>query len=737
MKPNEHVRDSHGPAPAASSPQAVADRTGWSYIERVGFDALHPSLRHHIVNTLGWPSLRPLQEQAIGPLAAGEHALLLAPTAGGKTEAATFPTLSRMAAEGWTGLSVLYLAPLRALLNNLEPRLVAYGGYVGRRVGKWHGDVGPSARRRMLAEPPDLLLTTPESLEAMLISERVEHRALFADLRVVIVDEIHAFAADDRGWHLQAVLARLEHLAGRPVQRIGLSATVGNPGELLGWLTTGSDRPARVLDPAAPPGPSPAIELDHVGSIENAATVIAALHLGEKRLVFVDSRAGAERLGRALRDRGVTTFLSHGSLGRDDRRQTEAAFEQASNCVIVATSTLELGVDIGDLDRMIQIDSPSTVSAFLQRIGRTGRRAELSRNALVLATRGETLVQAAALLHLHDTGFVEPVVAPPLPLHLLAQQLLALMLQEGTVGFGLWREWLGDPLALGPEVDARADEVTTFLADSGFVHLDGGMTTVGVAGERAFGARHFLDLTASFTSPPVFAVMAGRREVGTVERNVLSLGEPGEGPAVLLLGGRPWQVRSVDWSRRVVRVEPVEGGQGRARWRGGTAALSFTLCRAIGEVLAGTDPAVTMTDRAVAALDEARRDHPWVGRQATRGSALVTTGDGRVRWFTFAGRGANAMLAAMLGREGVAVRSFADLDIRLDDGVDADRVADAIRAGRPQRPAIPHEAVTGLKFADALPPALAHEVLARRLEDRAGADAVLAEPVHRHQPSST
>ncbi len=322
------------------------------------FERLQPSIQHHVVNSLGWSRLRPLQEAAIAPILDGDHALLLAPTAGGKTEAAVFPVLSRISAESWKPLSTLYLCPLRALLNNLLPRLERYVAFTGHRVGLWHGDVGDRERRRLDADPPDVLLTTPESLEAILISTRVDAGVFFRQLRATIVDEVHAFAGDDRGWHLLAVLARLEHLAGRALQRIGLSATVGNPDGLLGWLTPGAGDRRRVVNPAAGGTQSPGVTIDHVGTRDNAATVISRLHRGEKRLVFIDSRDGAERLTHALRKGGTTAFVTHASLGRDERRRAEAAFAEGSDCVIVATSALELGIDIGDLDRVIQVEAP-------------------------------------------------------------------------------------------------------------------------------------------------------------------------------------------------------------------------------------------------------------------------------------------------------------------------------------------------------------------------------------------
>ncbi|HEY9723780.1 MAG TPA: DEAD/DEAH box helicase, partial [Oscillatoriaceae cyanobacterium] len=285
------------------------------------------------MNSLGWPGLRPVQEAALEPIQSGEDVLVIAPTAGGKTEAAMLPLLSRMLEERWSGLGVLYICPIRALLNNLLPRVQKYMAFGGRRAGLWHGDVGQTARKRILADPPELLLTTPESLEAMLIGPRIEHESLFGSLRAVVVDELHAFAGDDRGWHLLALLERLGRIAGRDLQRIGLSATVGDSVGLATWYTGAERPPARVIVPKAVKTSEPEVMLDYVGTTANAATVIAKLHSGEKRLVFCDSRARVEELAQELRGHGVETFVSHGSLGQDERRRAEAAFAEATNCV--------------------------------------------------------------------------------------------------------------------------------------------------------------------------------------------------------------------------------------------------------------------------------------------------------------------------------------------------------------------------------------------------------------------
>jgi ATP-dependent Lhr-like helicase len=701
------------------------------------FAALHPVLAHHIVNTLGWRNLRPLQRAAIRPLLTGADAVLLAPTAGGKTEAALFPLLTAMERDRHRGLSVLYLCPIKALLNNLAPRIGSYSEWIGRRTAVWHGDIGAGTRRALLSEPPDVLLTTPESLEAMLVSVNVDEQDLFRDLAAVVIDEVHAFASDDRGWHLLAVLERLSRLCGRPLQRVGLSATVGNPDQLATWLqgANPTGRKAEVI--TAAPGPVSAhphtadLELDYVGSLENAARVIAALHAGQKRLVFCDARRQVEQLGQALNALGVQTFLSHASLSADERRRSETAFAEASDCVIIATSTLELGIDVGDLDRVIQIDAPNTVASFLQRLGRTGRRQQTERNCLFLATGERQLLQAAGLLHLWGKGFVEPITPPPEPLHLVAQQVMALCLQKGKVGDRLWeQEWNGLP-----PFDASAIPIVEYLRSEGFLDTDGGILFVGPTAERRFGRRHFMELTASFTAPPQFTVVAGRTEIGQVEPGLLTAFA--EGPRRILLAGRSWQITFIDWTRRRCYVEPADGG-GRARW-GATAersGLSFELTRAMRTVLLGEDPPVLLTRRAETALAKARENwsplvHP--------GGLVIDAGDraNKVRWWTWAGHRANLTLATCLTEVGgpswPSAAAVDDRWIAVPRDLTFAEWTNVFSAAceRPLCAPTPDpSAIQGLKFSEALPKQLAERVLATRLADYTGARHVFSEATH-------
>lgn len=482
------------------------------------------------------------------------------------------------------------------------------------------------------------------------------------------------------------------------------------------------------MEPDAPSSgapPASEVELDYVGSLDNAAKLVAALHRGEKRLVFCDSRRQVEQLGAALREREVTVFLSHASLSAQERARSEQAFAEARDCVIVSTSTLELGIDVGDLDRVIQIDSPSGVASFLQRIGRTGRRPGNTRNCLFLATRKDSFLQAAALLLLWGRGWVESVTPPPEPRHLVAQQLLAVTLQQQRIGDQLWSEqWNG----LAP-FDRSARPVLRHLVAEGFLDEDDGLLFVGPEAERRFGRRHFIELTASFTAPPQFTVLSGRTEIGQMDPSVLTEERPG--PRRLLLGGRSWQVTFIDWGRKRVFVEPADGG-GVAKWTGGSlVGLSFALTRAMREVLLGADPPVSLTRRAELCLATWREEEaPEI---VDPGGTLVARQGGDVRWWTWAGYRANATLAATLSPITDPVQRPTDCYVRLRE----DLTLDMWRASREATdggrvlvlPDVDRRAVQGLKFSAALPERLAVATVAARLADFEGAHQALQEPV--------
>ncbi|MGH8439894.1 MAG: DEAD/DEAH box helicase [Pseudomonas sp.] len=607
------------------------------------FERLHGALQYHIVNSMGWTGLRSTQVDAVAPILEGKHCLILAPTAGGKTEAAAIPVLSRMATEEWPGPSVLYVCPIKALLNNLESRLTRYAGFVGRTVQVWHGDIGQAAKARAKRSVPDILLTTPESLEGMLISTKVDRAAWFGNVRVVIVDELHAFAGDDRGWHLRAVVKRIEAYARQPIQRIGLSATVGNPDELLDWFAGSGDR--QVVGSSSVTTDAD-VTIDHVESMANAATVISRLHRGAKRLVFCDSRSKVEELAVSLRALNTRTFVSHSSLSASERKLAETAFAEEQDCVIVATSTLELGIDVGDLDYVIQIDSPSTVSSFLQRMGRTGRRTGSRRSFLFLTTSDEAFLLACAITTLWRERYVEHIKPPPLPWHMVAQQMMALVLERPGLPA---REVVSVARAQFHELDTETFAIVfDFMVVKGILFVSSGLASMGPEGEKLFGRSHFLDLLSAFASPMVLAARHGSTELGYVDP--MAVQQHKDGPTVLLLGGRSWKVTAVDWSKRTVSVEPTDD-KGKSRWLGTSRWLSFEVCQAMRRVLLReSDAELGLSKRGIRQLDEIC---DLIAAPERQGALLLEDlPTGRLRWWTFAGGAVNSALALRLGEIG-------------------------------------------------------------------------------------
>lgn len=690
------------------------------------FDLLHPGLQHHIVNSLGWRELRPFQEKVIPLVLRGDHVVVIAPTAGGKTEAAVLPVLSRMLSEDWRGLSVLYLCPIRALLNNLHVRLSRYAVLVGRSCSVWHGDTSPTERARINREQPDILLTTPESLEVMLVSLKTDPIALFSQVRAVIVDELHAFAGDDRGWHMLSVLQRVSRLAGRELQKIGLSATVGNPEYLLRWLQSGSTVPGQVVQPSAADTKAPTVQLDFVGSIKNAAVVISRLHRGEKRLVFVDSRARAEELGAELRQLEIRTYVTHSSLSKDQRGRAERAFASETDCVIVATSVLELGVDVGDLDRVIQIDAPSTVASFLQRMGRTGRRADTERNCLFLATHDFALLQAAALLQMWSHGFVEKVIPPPIPYHVFIQQILTLVLQNSDFVRSDWPAWIGKVPAFAEMQDGRADEIITFALKQNLLGEDGGRLHLGAEAERRLGHRHFSELLSVITSQPLFQVRFGRLEIGFV--HPISFASGKDGPAILALGGRGWRLLHVDWTRKVAHVEPTHD-PGRSRWMGSSIPLSPALCASVRDILLSTDQNPRWSRRAVDRLAELRLDF---SRCCSDGSVIARRGLS-LEWWTFAGLAANQTIVQYLQPHFKSPLRADNLWISLPSDESIEHLNQTLRELRstdnPPDWELQQPAADLLKFGDLLPHHLFRDLIMARLGDSPRALKILHSPI--------
>ncbi|WP_242370694.1 DEAD/DEAH box helicase [Anaeromyxobacter sp. SG26] len=687
--------------------------------------ALFPArLQHAIVARLGWTALRPVQDLAADAILAGKNAVVLAPTAGGKTEAAVFPALAQLierpVAEGAVG--VLYVAPIKALLNNQEERLGTYAEMVGLRRFVWHGDVTDVEKRSFVRDPAELLMTTPESLEVMLLSQRTPAPKLFRDLRLVIVDEVHAFAGTDRGAHLISVLERLARVGQGDLQRIGLSATVGNPEEILGWLRGTSRREGVVVDPPRPPSRRE-IRVSLHDSIPALAQEAARRAVGKKSLFFCQSRAVTEAVAERMRGQGTDVFVHHGSVSLAERREAEERFHRGQDACIVCTSTLELGIDVGDLDRVFQANAPSTVASFLQRMGRTGRRAGTVANTTFFCEETEDVLQAAALVELAREGWTEPVRVSQRAFPVLVHQIFALTLQHGAVS----AERIWDELHVVPDFSGiEQSELRSLLAHmtrEDFLFEAGGLLSMGERAERTFGRRNFQELYAVFSTPVLYRVETGTgRELGSLEQAYVDrlVAEM----SAFLLAGRAWLVETVNHEEKRVRVRPAPGGQKPSWGSFVPSLLGFELCQRMKRLLASDDEVPYLEPPAAHAFAALREDMGALLRRALP----LQMDSGAARWWTFAGGRVNHTLkyALELSQGWKVVADNVQLRIE-GDGVTDERVRAAIRllqtdefwddsqTGRALLARLPPYRLS--KFQDVLPAAMAVETIETYLLD--------------------
>jgi ATP-dependent helicase Lhr and Lhr-like helicase len=603
------------------------------------FARFAPRLQEAIVSRLGWSSLRPVQQEAGEALLDGHNAVILAPTAGGKTEASMFPTISQMVESAPDGVGAIYVAPIKALLNNQEERLGLYTEMVGLSRFVWHGDTADPQRRKFVREPAELLMTTPESLEVMLVSRRVNERKLFGDLRTVVIDEVHALAGTDRGAHLMSVLERIARISRHDIQRVGLSATVGNPVAILEWLQGTSLRPSKVVDPPKQPGRRQLLVV-HRPDLAQLSADAARMASGRKSLFFCQSRSTTEAIAEHMRRAGTTVFVHHSALSREERDLAEERFHHGSDACIVCTSTLELGIDVGDLDRVLQAEAPDTVSSFLQRMGRTGRRDGQAANTTFFCETSEAVLQAIALIELAKAGWVESVDVQRRCWPVLIHQLLALSLAtDGVTADDAWAH-----LSRVPDFRdihrGEYDRLVGWMLRDGALRLASGRLVMGPKAEQRFGRRNFMELFAVFSSPQSYTVQTpAGQPLGTL--NQAFVDRLVDGVSCFLLGGRAWAVIRVQHGERTILAQPAPRGK-EPTWGGFIPQfVGFDLCQRILRVLTDGEAFPYLDEAATKALAE-HRDAMPSNLAPMRGGIEVDGNE--IRWWTFAGGRINATL---------------------------------------------------------------------------------------------
>jgi ATP-dependent Lhr-like helicase len=572
------------------------------------FTALGESVRSAL-SERGFQTPTAPQQQALGPLAAGEDVLVVAPTGSGKTETAMLPIFDALAGENRFGIGALYITPLRALNRDMRDRLDWWGETLDIEIDVRHGDTTDYQRQQQANDPPDVLVTTPETLQAILTGEKL--RRALEDVEHVVVDEIHELAVSKRGAQLSVGLERLRELAG-PLQRVGLSATVADPDE-IGRLLTG-DRGCTVVD--VPVGA--ALDIDvrcptvtdadealarelvtdpEIASHVRVIDEIVAAH--DATLVFVNTRQTAEALGSRLREYGTDLGIHHGSLAKESRIDVESRFREGDLDGLLCTSSMELGIDVGHVDHVVQYNSPRQVTRLLQRIGRAGHREDSVSRGTILASHPDDVLESLVIARRAGKGAVEPAAIHHGSLDTVANQIAGLVMDFGEIRAARAYEILTRAYPFCGLDETRFKEIVRELADNRVVWLDEEADTI----EKRRGTWQYfyrnLSMIPDETTYDVEDVASGQR-VGTLdERFVVNFAEPGE---VFVQRGEMWRITEVDENEEQVTVSPIEDPAGEVpSWTGQEIPVARPVAAAVGQLrgvagqqlrAGGTPPAV-------------------------------------------------------------------------------------------------------------------------------------------------
>jgi len=646
--------------------------------ESAGFELLEPRIQRWIWSE-GWTSLRDAQERAIPALlGADQDVIIAAATAAGKTEAAFLPILTNLLQTQGAPGAVLYISPLKALINDQWERLARLCDDLEIPGIAWHGDISASRKHRFLKSPEGILLITPESLEALFVNRGTSLAGLFANLRYLVVDELHAFIGSKRGKQLQSLMHRVETVIDRPLPRVGLSATLGDMAMAAAFLRPNAPYHVSVIESKGS-GQLLKVQIrgyaetrQNLSALPDGEEVFSADHAiadhlfqvlrGSNNLIFPNSRSQVEWFADNLRRRceqdGVPNefWPHHGSLAKDIREETEKALKAGDQpASAVCTTTLELGVDIGSIKTVVQIGAPPSVASLRQRLGRSGRRPgeaailrsyckerPLDDDSPLSDRLRQGLVQSIAMIRLLMQGWFEPPRVQGLHLSTLVQQCLSVIAQRGgATAAELWSTLIrGGPFACVEQGSFLS--LLRALGDHDLIAQEAsGLLLPGVVGERMIN--HY-DFYSAFVSNEEFRLVCDGKPLGA-----LPVSRPLTVDQRIIFAGRRWRVISVDTEAKVIVVRSDPGGAPPS-FDGLGARVHDRVRQEMKAVLLGAEVYPYLDPAAQELLAQARSTFADLGLA----HSSMTESGGKTYLFTWQGDWVNDALAILLTHSGLA-----------------------------------------------------------------------------------
>lgn len=647
--------------------------------ESSSFDLLDRRIQRWIWSE-GWSTLRDIQELTIPVLiGADRDAIIAAATASGKTEAAFFPILSHLLRDEQLKGAVLYISPLKALINDQWERLQRLCDILEIPVIPWHGDIATTRKHKFLKDPRGILLITPESVEALFVNRGTSIPLLTAALKYIVIDELHSFIGTERGKQLQSLLHRIDRAAGRKTPRVALSATLGNMGLAAEFLRPGVGQEVVILNSSASSQELKVLvkcyeESTDGGEASSTGTISEDLYRGLKgtnNLIFPNRRSLVEQYSDLLRRHcekdGIPNqfWAHHGNLSKELREETERALKSGSYpATAVCTSTLELGIDIGSTKSVAQIGPPPSVASLRQRLGRSGRRPgepailrcygterQLDSDSSLSDRLRESLIQTIATINLLVLGWFEQPEVGGLHASTFVQQIMSVIAERGGATAGsLWSTLVQD----GPFAGIDTESFKAILRELGARKLimqdPTGLLLHGELGEKLVNNYEFY---SAFLSEDEYTLQHEGHTLGS-----LPISRPLIKDQRVIFGGRRWRVIEADAEKKVVTVVPDPGGV-PPTFDSAAASLHDHVREEMRAVLRGNGRILYLNDAAQQFLADARAAYLRAGLDS---QTLIESGDDCLL-FTWRGDKANDALALILSilgypawNEGVAIR---------------------------------------------------------------------------------
>jgi ATP-dependent Lhr-like helicase len=557
------------------------------------FAALGPEVRAAL-SERGFSTPTEPQRRAIPPIAAGQHTLVIAPTGTGKTETAMLPIFDQLVQADRDGFGALYITPLRALNRDMRDRLEWWGQTLDLDVQVRHGDTTQYQRQKQAEDPPDVLVTTPETVQAMLTGSTL--REGLEDLDHVVVDEVHELAASKRGAQLTVAMERLRELAG-PIQRVGLSATVGDPAEVGKFLT--GDRGCEIVSVDVTSKidvevvQPPITDADRDLASETMTTPTVASHIRyitdlvdrkDSTLIFVNTRQTAEALGSRFKELGANIGVHHGSLSKSARIEVEDRFKAGELDALLCTSSMELGIDVGRIDHVVQYASPREVARLLQRVGRAGHRHDTVSSGTVVTGHPDDTLEALAIARRAGDGAVEPAEIHHGSLDVVANQVVGLAMDAGEISARGAYEILTNAYPFRDLDQETFKSVVRELNSNYILWLDEDADRIEKSGGTWQYYYRNLSMIPDEETYEVFDIASGS-QVGTLdERFVVNFAEPG---ATFIQRGDMWRISEIDEDKERVEVSPIEDPAGEVpSWTGQEIPVPYEVAQEVGEIRA-------------------------------------------------------------------------------------------------------------------------------------------------------